>query len=142
MINSLYKNATSCIKWRNKTSEVFEIEQGVRQGGANRIPIRTKVATGNYILQSNRAKFNKCEVSATCKICNKEDETIEQYLISCIHLEPDREIFLKVIREQCLRLVELFNISLDINLRFMTPSVAIFVRTFQTSIVSKLQIYE
>ncbi|CAG2239125.1 SLC5A6 [Mytilus edulis] len=70
----------------------------------NRIPIRTKVATGNYILQSNRAKFNKCEVSATCKICNKEDETIEHFLISCIHLEPDRERLLKVIREQCLRL--------------------------------------
>ncbi|CAG2195798.1 unnamed protein product [Mytilus edulis] len=34
LIDSLYKNATSCIKWRNKTSEVFEIEQGVRQGGA------------------------------------------------------------------------------------------------------------
>ncbi|CAC5419306.1 unnamed protein product [Mytilus coruscus] len=82
----------------------------------SRIPIRTKVATGNYILQSNRAKFNKCEVSATCKICNQEDETIEHFLISCIHLEPDREKLLKVIREQCLRLVELFNISLDINL--------------------------
>ncbi|CAG2195799.1 unnamed protein product [Mytilus edulis] len=64
----------------------------------NRIPIRTKVATGNYILQSNRAKFNKCEVSATCKICNKEDETIEHFLISCIHLEPDREKLLKVIQ--------------------------------------------
>ncbi|CAG2239126.1 unnamed protein product [Mytilus edulis] len=33
LIDSLYKNATSCIKWRNKTSAVFEIEQGVRQGG-------------------------------------------------------------------------------------------------------------
>ncbi|CAC5384795.1 unnamed protein product [Mytilus coruscus] len=31
--DSLYKNATSCIKWRNKTSEVFEVEQGVRQCG-------------------------------------------------------------------------------------------------------------
>ncbi|CAG2248572.1 unnamed protein product [Mytilus edulis] len=82
----------------------------------NRIPIRTKVATGSSILQSNGAKFNKCEVSATCKICNKEDETIEHFLISCIHLEPDREKLLKVIREQCLRLVDLFNISLDINL--------------------------
>ncbi|VDI62656.1 Hypothetical predicted protein [Mytilus galloprovincialis] len=33
LIDRLYKNATSCIKWRNKTSVVFEIEQGVRQGG-------------------------------------------------------------------------------------------------------------
>ena len=82
----------------------------------NRIPIRTKVATGNYILQSNRAKINKCEVSATCKICNKEDETIEHFLISCIHLELLRKNLLKVLREQCLRMVELFNISLDINL--------------------------
>ncbi|CAC5405005.1 unnamed protein product [Mytilus coruscus] len=56
-----------------------------------RIPIRTKVATGNYILQSNRAKFNKYEVSATCKICNKEDETIEHFLIACTQLEPERK---------------------------------------------------
>ncbi|VDI14252.1 Hypothetical predicted protein [Mytilus galloprovincialis] len=34
LIDSLYKNATSCVKWRNNTSQMFEIEQGVRQGGA------------------------------------------------------------------------------------------------------------
>ncbi|VDI61424.1 Hypothetical predicted protein [Mytilus galloprovincialis] len=34
LIDSLYKNATSCVKWRNNTSQIFEIEQGVRQGGA------------------------------------------------------------------------------------------------------------
>ncbi|XP_063431742.1 uncharacterized protein LOC134714431 [Mytilus trossulus] len=34
LIDSLYKNATSCIKWGNKTSAILEIEQGVRQGGA------------------------------------------------------------------------------------------------------------
>ncbi|VDI19068.1 Hypothetical predicted protein [Mytilus galloprovincialis] len=34
LIDSLYKNATSCVKWRNNTSQMFEIEQSVRQDGA------------------------------------------------------------------------------------------------------------
>lgn len=34
MIESLYDNATSCVKWKGQFSEKFKIEQGVRQGGA------------------------------------------------------------------------------------------------------------
>ena len=33
MIDSLYKNARSCIKWNGLLSDTFNIEQGVRQGG-------------------------------------------------------------------------------------------------------------
>lgn len=34
LINSLYTNSTSCIKWDGRISEEIKIEQGVRQGGA------------------------------------------------------------------------------------------------------------
>ena len=33
MIDQLYKNATSKVKWKSQLSDVFSIEQGVRQGG-------------------------------------------------------------------------------------------------------------
>ncbi|XP_063404736.1 uncharacterized protein LOC134688195 [Mytilus trossulus] len=33
MIDNLYKDATSKIKWKGNTSDAFNIEQGVRQGG-------------------------------------------------------------------------------------------------------------
>ena len=33
MIDQLYKDATSKVKWKNQSSETFPIEQGVRQGG-------------------------------------------------------------------------------------------------------------
>ncbi|CAC5398025.1 unnamed protein product [Mytilus coruscus] len=59
-----------------------------------KLPIRTRIASGNYILQTNRAKFNKNEVPATCKACCKEDETISHLLNSCTALEPERVSFL------------------------------------------------
>ncbi|VDI36427.1 Hypothetical predicted protein [Mytilus galloprovincialis] len=33
IIDNLYKNAVSCVKWNNQISDTFRIEQGVRQGG-------------------------------------------------------------------------------------------------------------
>ena len=34
--------------------------------GLKRIPVRVKVATGNYALQSNRAKFSESNASPLC----------------------------------------------------------------------------
>jgi hypothetical protein len=34
LIDNLYKNAVSSVKWNNQTSDTFKMEQGVRQGGA------------------------------------------------------------------------------------------------------------
>ncbi|CAC5391080.1 unnamed protein product [Mytilus coruscus] len=34
IIDNLYKNAVSCVKWNNQISDTFRIEQGVRQGEA------------------------------------------------------------------------------------------------------------
>lgn len=37
----------------------------------SRIPVQLKIATGSYILQTNRAVFNKENGNATCKLCTK-----------------------------------------------------------------------
>ena len=33
LLNSLYSNASTCVKWNGNISELFTIEQGVRQVG-------------------------------------------------------------------------------------------------------------
>ena len=42
---------------------------------ATRLPVKLKIATGTYILQSNRAAFNRNPLKATCLLCNNKDET-------------------------------------------------------------------
>ena len=37
-----------------------------------RIPVKNKILTGTYILQSNRAKFNQNEENPTCQLCQTE----------------------------------------------------------------------
>lgn len=85
-----------------------------------KLPIRTRFATGNYILQTNRAKFNQNDVSAVCRVCGKEDETISHFLISCTPLEAERMSLLKSLREQYIKVLELLNINMhDIDVDFI-----------------------
>ncbi|VDI76287.1 Hypothetical predicted protein [Mytilus galloprovincialis] len=85
-----------------------------------KLPIRTRFATGNYILQTNRAKFNQNDVSAVCRVCGKEDETISHFLISCTPLETERMSLLKSLREQYIKVLELLNINMhDIDVDFI-----------------------
>ncbi|CAC5400495.1 unnamed protein product [Mytilus coruscus] len=83
---------------------------------------------------TNRAKFNKNEVPATCKVCCKEDETvshfliynlkkvcckedetISHFLISCKALESERVSLLKSLREQYIKVLELLNINIEVD---------------------------
>ena len=50
----------------------------MRRGG-----IKARLLTGTYILQCNRSKFNQHEVSATCPLCQLEDEDTFHFLIKC-----------------------------------------------------------
>ncbi|CAC5388508.1 unnamed protein product [Mytilus coruscus] len=62
-----------------------------------RIPTRTKIATGTYIFQSNRASFNKNKVSPTCKLCNKSPEILSHFLLTCESLQNDRKRLMEII---------------------------------------------
>ncbi|CAC5379561.1 unnamed protein product [Mytilus coruscus] len=57
----------------------------------------TKIATGTYIFQSNRASFNKNKVSPTCKLCNKSPEILSHFLQTCESLENDRKRLMEII---------------------------------------------
>ncbi|CAC5360675.1 unnamed protein product [Mytilus coruscus] len=55
-----------------------------------KIPVRLKIATGNYILQTHKASFSKNHTSSTCKLCSKADETVEHFILLCEKLDEAR----------------------------------------------------
>ena len=56
-----------------------------------RIPFKTKILTGTFILQSNRARFNQNEEDPTCQLCYAESETLTHFLLKCRNLETVRK---------------------------------------------------
>lgn len=48
-----------------------------------KLPPRVKIATGGYILQSKRAKYDSNVVDPACQLCQKEDETLSHFLLTC-----------------------------------------------------------
>lgn len=65
-----------------------------------RIPIRLKIVTGNYILQSDKSAFSKKATSPICLLCKKSEETTTHFLIVCEKLEETRTpILSKIIQE-------------------------------------------
>ena len=67
-----------------------------------RIPVKNKVLTGTYILQTNRAKFNQNDVNPICQLCHICEETSQHFIIDCEALAEDRDPilndFLSVLR--------------------------------------------
>lgn len=59
----------------------------------SRLHTKLKLATGTYILQTNRKAFNQNKVSSICLLCGKEDETKEHFLLifSCEKLSHARK---------------------------------------------------
>ena len=61
------------------------------KGDLHRLPIKLKLLTGAYILQSNRIKMYKNELNALCLLCEKDGETIEHFILDCEQLKEVRE---------------------------------------------------
>ena len=60
--------------------------------------IKARLLTGTYILQCNRSKFNRNEVSATCPLCQLEDEKPLHFLIKCNALHAYRKESMKELK--------------------------------------------
>jgi hypothetical protein len=48
---------------------------------AARLPIKLKLLTGTYILQSKRIRMYKNEIDPKCLLCAKEEENIEHFIL-------------------------------------------------------------
>ena len=75
----------------------------------NRIPVKNKILTGTYILQTNRAKFNQNEINPVCQLCWNADETIQHFLLDCSYLENVRKPIISVIKTQLGELQEVYS---------------------------------
>ena len=54
------------------------------------IHARLMVATGTYVLQTNRAAYNQNNCDARCSLCGEYDETLSHFLLECSALEETR----------------------------------------------------
>ena len=60
-----------------------------------RIPVKSEILTGTYILQSNRVKLNRNNIKAIYQLCHEDYETFQQIFITCKSLESDNKPILK-----------------------------------------------
>ena len=68
-----------------------------------RVYTKLKLATGSYILQVNRVRFNQNEIDeATCHLCHQANETLDNFILDCTVLEPARRPALDAIQGLCL----------------------------------------
>lgn len=60
--------------------------------------IKARLLTGVYTLQSNRSRFNKYEVCATCQMCLVDNEDTEHFLLHCSCTQDVRELYITKLR--------------------------------------------
>ena len=63
----------------------------------HRVHTKLKIATGTYILQTNRASFNQNEVDPTCMMCRNGDGTMQHFLLQCPVLSEIRDPVIKLV---------------------------------------------
>lgn len=103
------------------------LSNSANQRDINRIPIRIKIATGTYILQTNRAVYNQNIVDPTFQLCDQAEETLSHFLLCCKALDQIRTPILKNIICKCSELLALqnalqyTNIQLDILQLIINP---------------------
>ena len=64
---------------------------------AARLPIKLKLLTDTYILQSKRIRMYKNETDPKCLLCAKEEENIEYFILNCKSLSKVRNTILQEI---------------------------------------------
>ncbi|CAC5361050.1 unnamed protein product [Mytilus coruscus] len=62
-----------------------------------RLPVKLKLLTGSYILQSKRIRMCKDETDPKCLLCAKEEENIEHFILKCESLRIVRNAILQEI---------------------------------------------
>ena len=76
----------------------------------HRVHTKLKIATGTYILQTNRASFNQNRVDPTCMMCRSREETVKHFLLECPVLSATRTPIMNSILEAC---SSLYNLACD-----------------------------
>lgn len=88
-INSMRIGKTHMV-WDSVMSNTTDVKRGI---------IKARMLTGTYTLQSNKAKFNKYEINATCPLCRLEAEDITHMITRCTALHNSRLVNIKNIQQ-------------------------------------------
>ena len=75
--------------WSPLESTVADVRKGI---------VKSRMITGTYLLQTNKYKFSKATVCATCKCCRLGDEDITHMLLDCAALYSQRKLFYPKVR--------------------------------------------
>ena len=75
--------------WSSLESTVADVRKGI---------VKSRMITGTYLLQTNKHKFSKATVCATCKCCGLGDEDITHMLLDCAALYSQRKLFYPKVR--------------------------------------------
>ena len=67
----------------------------------HRIHTKLKLATGTYILQTNRASLNQNKVDPTCMLRKNGEESLQHFLLDCSVLSSIRNSIMNSILEAC-----------------------------------------
>ena len=90
---------SSTLKYINpeslKVGRAHHVWSSVRNSvhDSRRAQLKSRLLTGTYTLQSNRAVFNQFAVDPTCKLCEKSPETRQHFLAECQTLHRVRQSF-------------------------------------------------
>lgn len=91
-----YLNVNSCavgkvhISWSSTSNSVRDVR---------RAHIKVRMLTGSYVLQANRSKFNKSEVSPICPLCKLAPEDLRHFILECPSLHDVRGGYLEEIEK-------------------------------------------
>ena len=92
-------SSSSTLKYINpeslKVGRAHHVWSSVRNSvhDSRRAQLKSRLLTGTYTLQSNRAVFNQFAVDPTCNLCEKSPETRQHFLAECQTLHCVRQSF-------------------------------------------------
>ena len=88
---------TDCLSLKKPSIFISSIEDTETDGMRTRVHLR--FITGTYMLQYNRARFNKYTVDATCLLCGTEKEDILHVISRCPAYQRSRRRFHDKLRD-------------------------------------------
>jgi hypothetical protein len=59
----------------------------------SRIPVKLRLVTGTYVLQTKRIKYYRNETDPTCLLCGAAEENVLHFILQCEKLQSERVFY-------------------------------------------------
>jgi hypothetical protein len=81
----------SVIVWKMKSKTRIAVKKSI---------IKARIITGTLVLQKDRHRFNKFDISSICPMCRLEDEDIIHFLLKCPLLAGSRQEPFRLLKDE------------------------------------------